>query len=56
MYLDMNRRGSTHGGGMAPWTPIYVPEENFTAEYYTELYVTAEGSDALNCYTEEYDT
>ena len=34
---------------------IYVPEENFTAEYYTELYVTAEGSNALNCYTDEYD-
>ena len=26
-----------------------------TAEDYTELYVTAEGSDALNCYTDEYD-
>ena len=55
MYLDMNRRGSTTVGDGSLDAYIYVPEENFTAEYYTELYVTAEGSDALNCYTDEYD-
>ncbi len=33
---------------------LYVPEENFTAEYYTELYVTAANADALNCYTDAY--
>ena len=56
MYLDMNRRGSTTVGDGSLDAYIYVPEENFTAEYYTELYVTAEGSGDLNCYTEEYDT
>ena len=55
MYLDMTRRGSTTVGDGSLDAYIYVPEENFTAEYYTELYVTAEGSNALNCYTDEYD-
>lgn len=55
MYVDMTRRGSTTVGDGSLDAYIYVPEENFTAEYYTELYVTAEGSDALNCYTDEYD-
>ena len=55
MYLDMTRRGSTTVGDGSLDAYLYVPEENFTAEYYTELYVTAEGSGDLNCYTEEYD-
>ena len=55
MYVDMTRRGSTTVGDGSLDAYLYVPEENFTAEYYTELYVTAEGADALNCYTDEYD-
>ena len=56
MYLDMTRRGSTTVGDGSLDAYLYVLEENFTAKYYTELYVTAEGSGDLNCYTEEYDT
>ena len=56
MYLDMTRRGSTTVGDGSLDAYLYVLDENFTAKYYTELYVTAEGSGDLNCYTEEYDT
>lgn len=55
MYVDMTRRGSTTVGDGSLDAYLYVPEENFTAEYYTELYVTAEGADVPNCYTDEYD-
>ena len=55
MYLDMTRRGSTTVGNGSLDAFIYVPEGNFTAAYYTELYVTAEVSGGLNCYSDEYD-
>ena len=55
IYVDMSRRGSTTVGDGSLDAYLYVPEENFTAEYYTELYVTAADADALNCYTEAYD-
>lgn len=55
MYVDMTRRGSTTVGDGSLDAYLYVPEENFTAEYYTELYVTADGADVPNCYTDEYD-
>ena len=55
IYVDMTRRGSTTVGDGSLDAYLYVPEENFTAEYYTELYVTAANADALNCYTDAYD-
>ena len=55
LYIDMTRRGSTTVGDGSLDAFIYLPESNFTAEYYTELYVVGEDTASLNCYTEEYD-
>lgn len=35
---------------------MYISEENFCSEVYTEVFVTAEDADALNCFSDEYDS
>lgn len=34
---------------------IYVPRENFTSEYYTEIYLTAKNSKETTAYQDEYE-
>ena len=52
-YLSFERGNTTIGSGKVG-TFIYVPEEAFTTDYYSEIYVTVQGASALDPYSDEY--
>ncbi|MCR5040529.1 MAG: FtsX-like permease family protein [Clostridia bacterium] len=52
-YLSFER-GNTNVGSGKLGTFIYVPLENFKADYYTEAYIRIAGSDSFDPYSEEY--
>lgn len=52
-YLSFERGNTTIGSGKVG-TYIFVPDEAFTADYYSEIYVTIEGSDQYEPYSDEY--
>ena len=52
-YLSFERGNTTIGSGKVG-TFIYIPEEAFTTDYYTEIYVTVQGASSLDPYSDEY--
>ncbi len=54
-YIDMSSRGNTTIGNGNISSLMYIPEENFKVEVYTELYLTADSLAALKAYSPEYD-
>ncbi len=54
LYAGPDRGTSSLGTGAVDGY-VYIPKENFTWDYYTEAFFTADGLYDLNCYTEEYD-
>lgn len=54
-YIDMSARGNTTVGNGSISSIIYIPEENFNVEVYTELYLTSDSLSALKAYSDEYD-
>lgn len=52
-YLSFERGNTTIGSGKIG-TFIYVPEEAFTADYFSEIYVTIAGADEFEPYSDEY--
>lgn len=55
MYVSMSQRGSTTIGDGALDAFMIVPEGDFTADYYTEIYVHSETLRAMSSYSEEYE-
>lgn len=53
-YIDMSARGNTTVGNGSISSIVYVPEENFNVEVYTELYLTSDSLSALKAYSDEY--
>lgn len=53
-YLNRERGTSGIGNGKVAGL-VYVPESNFTLEYYTELYATIEGSRNVTAFGMSYD-
>lgn len=53
-YLSFER-GNSHVGSGKIGTFIYIPESAFNTDYYSEIYVTVAGSDALSPFSAEYD-
>lgn len=53
-YYISFERGNTDIGSGKIGTYIIIPEEAFTADYYSEIYLTAEGSDSYAPYSDEY--
>ncbi|MCM1054957.1 MAG: FtsX-like permease family protein [Bacteroides sp.] len=53
-YIDKSSRGNTTIGNGNISTVIYIPEECFSTEVYTELYVTADALSELKAYSDEY--
>ena len=51
LYMDMTRGSTTLGSGSLN-TYIYLPQEAFTADYFTEIYVTLEGDRTV--YAEDF--
>lgn len=54
-YIDKSSRGNTTIGNGNISSIVYVPEENFSAEVYTELYLTSDRLSALKAYSDKYD-
>lgn len=54
-YIDKSSRGNTTIGNGNISSIIYVPQENFNVEVYTELYLTADSLSALKAYSDEYE-
>lgn len=55
MYVDKSARGNTTIGNGNISTIIYVSEENFLTEVYTEVYLTADSLKSSAAYSTEYD-
>lgn len=47
-------RGATLAGGGKLGSFIYIPEEAFKTDYYSEVYVTVKDADAYGTFTKEY--
>lgn len=54
LYVGPDRGTSSLGTGSVDGY-VYIPAENFTWDYYTVAFFTADGLKELNCYTDEYD-
>lgn len=54
-YLSFERGNSLVGSGKIG-TFIYIPESAFSTDYYSEIYVTVDGADELDPYSDEYYT
>lgn len=54
-YIDKSSRGNTTIGNGNITNIIYISEENFKTEVYTEVYAVAESLLPLNAYSDEYD-
>lgn len=54
-YIDKSARGNTTLGNGNISTLVYVNEENFLTEVYTEIYIRAEGLSSLAAYSKAYD-
>ena len=54
LYVGPDRGTSSLGTGAVDGY-VYIPAENFTWDYYTVAFFTADGLYDLNCYTDEYD-
>lgn len=55
MYIDKSSRGNTTIGNGNISTIIYVSEENFLTDVYTEVYLTSEVLKSQAAYSEKYD-
>ena len=53
-YYISFERGNTLIGGGKVGTYIYIPNEAFCAEYYSEVYITVEGSKDFDAFSDEY--
>ncbi|MCM1299028.1 MAG: FtsX-like permease family protein, partial [[Eubacterium] siraeum] len=54
-YIDMSSRGNTTIGNGNISGIIYINEENFKTEVYTEIYAVADSLLPLSAYSSEYD-
>ena len=54
MYIDKTTRGSTSVGNGTITAAYYIPEENFTVEYNTEVYVRFPELVSLGTYDDDY--
>lgn len=52
-YLSFERGNTTIGSGKVG-TFIIIPDEAFTADYYSEIYVNVQGADHFEPYSDEY--
>lgn len=52
-YISFERGNSLVGSGKIG-TFIYIPESAFTSDYYSEIYVTVDGSDAYDPFSDAY--
>ncbi len=52
-YLSFERGNTTLGSGKIS-TFIIIPEEAFTSDYYSEIYVNVQGADTFEPYSDEY--
>ncbi len=54
MYIGIERDSTSIGSGSVN-SNIYIPEESFVCDYYTDLYVTLDGVEDLDPFSQEYE-
>ncbi len=54
LYIDSSRRGSTTVGDGSLDAYLYIPEANFTFDFYTQVAVTYTPAQAFACYDKGY--
>lgn len=54
MYIDKSSHGSTQIGNGSIDAAYYIPEQNFTVEYNTEVYLRFPALAQFNCYEDDY--
>lgn len=52
-YISFQRGNTTIGDGTIEFF-VYVPQSSFDSEYYTEVFVTAAGSEGISAFSEQY--
>lgn len=52
-YMHFERGNAEIGNGSIA-SYLYIPEENFKSELYTELFITLKGAEALDAYSKDY--
>ncbi len=55
LYISKSQRGSTKIGDGAIDALMIVPEEDFTQDVYTEIYIKSEAMKAMQSYSDEYE-
>ncbi len=55
VHVDQTKRGNTTIGGGSIDICVYVPAENFIADYYTQLYIAYDKALDAPAYTDAYD-
>ncbi len=55
MFISMTQRGSTNIGNGSIDALMIVPEEHFTAEPYTEIYIKSDRLQNMQSYSDEYE-
>ena len=53
-YISFSYGSSSIGNGTINFF-MFVPDTSFCVDYYTDVYATVEGADALSCFSSEYD-
>lgn len=53
-YISFVYGNSSIGNGTISYF-MYVPEDSFCADYYTDVYARVTGADKLNCFGDEYE-
>ena len=54
-YISMVQRGSTTMGSGSIGIIVYIPDNCFLTDYYTDLYAAVEGADKTEAYSAAYD-
>ncbi|MFP3153051.1 hypothetical protein LQZ18_01205 [Lachnospiraceae bacterium ZAX-1] len=55
MYVEKDRFGSTTVGSGSIDVIVYVPKENFTIDYYTEIFLSFDALTPLQSYSDKYE-
>lgn len=54
LYISRERGFSNIGNGKLKYF-MYIPEENFACDFFTELYIKIQNKNNIGCLTEDYD-
>lgn len=54
MFISDTQRGNATIGNGSVAILVYIPQDNFTVDYYTQVYITVDELNAFECYGDDY--